>query len=320
MSDISNQAKGPGRASPQEASKVTRAITWASVLIASILMVTKLIAYVLSGSVAVLASFADSALDLVASITAFIAVRYAAEPADEEHRFGHGKAESFASMFQALLVAITAALVAREAVDRLLNPVALQHTGIALAVIIFSIILTFGLVWLQTRALAKSNSIAVAGDRAHYQADLLANVSVLIGIGITSYGGLGFVDALVGLGLAFWLIRTAWIVAKGALDQMMDRELPETERALIQKTALSVEGVYSIHELRTRASGLYVHMQFHLDLDPDMPLVEAHKIVVEVERRLLQIWPAADILVHPDPKGKAEPHGLGHFRREEAGK
>jgi len=308
--------QGPGRAHLEEASKITRSITWVSVFVAFVLTLVKLIAYILSGSVSVLASFADSALDFVASITAFIAVRYASEPADKEHRFGHGKAESFASLFQALLVAVTAALVAREAVARLIAPTPLQHSAIAIAVIAFSIILTLVLVWLQTRALARSGSIAVAGDRAHYQADLVANVSVIIGLVMTAYGGLGFVDALIGLVLAFWLVRTAWIVAKGALDQMMDRELPETERQLIREIALSVDGVYSIHELRTRASGLYVHMQFHLDLDPDMPLFEAHKIVVEVERKLLLTWPAADILVHPDPKGKAEPHGLGHFRGE----
>jgi cation diffusion facilitator family transporter len=307
---------GPGRTEPLAAAKTTRAITWASVLVALTLMVTKLLVVILTGSVSLLASFADSALDFFASVSAFFAVRYAAEPADDDHRFGHGKAESFASLFQALLVAVTAALVAREAVERLLHPSDISRPELALAVMAFSIVLTLGLVWAQGRAIKKSGSLAVTGDQAHYKADLLANVSVIVGIGIASYGGWPIADALIGLGIALWLVYTAWEVAKGALDQMMDRELPEAERKAIRDIAIGVEGVLSIHELRTRASGFYVHMQFHLDLDPQMTLAEAHKIVVEVERRLLASWPAADILIHPDPKGEAEPHGIRHFRRE----
>ena len=317
MTDINKKVHGPGRTEPKQAAKITKAITWVSVLVALVLMVSKLLAFIITGSVSLLASFADSALDLFASITAFFAVRYAAEPADEEHRFGHGKAESFASLFQAMLVAISAALVAREAIDRLLNPQAIVHGNLAIGVMLVSIVLTLGLVWLQGQAIKRSGSIAITGDQAHYKADLLANVSVVIGILIATYGGFGIADAIVGIAIAIWLMFTAWGVAKGALDQMMDRELPQTERDMIKKTALSVDGVYSIHELRTRASGVYIHMQFHLDLDPDMTLAEAHKIVVAVERKLLKTWPAADILVHPDPRGKAEPHGIEHFRREE---
>jgi cation diffusion facilitator family transporter len=317
MTDTNKEAHGPGRTEPKQAAKITRAITWVSVMVALVLMVSKLLAFIITGSVALLASFADSALDLFASITAFFAVRYAAEPADEEHRFGHGKAESFASLFQAMLVAISAALVAREAIDRLLNPQAIVHGNLAIIVMLVSIILTLGLVWLQEQAIKKSGSLAIAGDQAHYKADLLANVSVVIGILIATYGGFGIADAIVGIAIAIWLMFTAWGVAKGAFDQVMDRELPQSERNMIKKIALSIDGVYSIHELRTRASGVYIHMQFHLDLDPDITLAAAHKIVVEVERKLLKTWPAADILVHPDPRGKAEAHGIEHFRREE---
>lgn len=317
MTDNNKKTYGPGRTEPKQAAKITKAITWVSVMVALVLMVSKLLAFIITGSVALLASFADSALDLFASITAFFAVRYAAEPADEEHRFGHGKAESFASLFQAMLVAISAALVAREAIDRLLNPQAIVHGNLAIIVMLVSIVLTLGLVWLQGEAIKRSGSIAITGDQAHYKSDLLANVSVVIGILIATYGGFGIADALVGIAIAIWLMFTAWGVAKGALDQMMDRELPQTERDMIKKIALSVDGVYSLHELRTRASGVYIHMQFHLDLDPDMTLAAAHKIVVAVERKLLKTWPAADILVHPDPRGKAEAHGIEHFRREE---
>jgi len=316
MANHGTESYGPGRIEPLEAAKVTKAITWVSVSVALVLMAAKLMAFMITGSISLLASFADSALDFVASVMAFFAVRYASEPADEEHRFGHGKAESFASLFQAVLVAISAALVAREAVDRLLHPQPIVQGNIALAVMLMSIILTLGLVWLQGRAIKKSGSLVVTGDQAHYKADLFANLSVMVGIALATSGNFGIADALVGLGISVWLFFTAWEVAKAGINQMMDRELPNTERELICDITLAVEGVYSIHELRTRASGSYVHMQFHVDLEPNQTLAAAHKIVVEIERKLLETWPAADILIHPDPKGEAEPHGTDHFRRE----
>lgn len=304
---------GPGSYKPEQAMRATRLATMASVAVAFILVGAKLWAYALSHSVAMLASFADSALDLAASLTTFYAVRYAAAPADREHRFGHGKAESFASLFQALLVAISAALIARESVARLLNPRVVEHGTLAILVMILSITLTIALVWWQGRAISQSGSVAIKGDRAHYVSDLAANFSVIAGIGLTIYAGLGWADGVVGIGIAFWLVWTAWGVARGALNQMLDHELSDEERRRIKKLALEVEGVLSVHELRTRAAGIFVHIQFHVDLDPTISLTDAHKIVVEVEKRLLEVYPAADILIHPDPKGEAESHGIAHF-------
>lgn len=304
----------PGRTAPDEAARVTRTITWASVAVGFVLMLGKLIVYLQSGSVALLASFADSALDLVASLSTFAAVRYAAAPADDEHRFGHGKAESFASLFQALLVAVSATLVAREAFDRFRHPETIHHGSWALMVMGVSLVLTIWLVWMQSRALKKSGSVAVSGDRAHYAADILANISVMIGIAVAAYGGIGWVDPLVGFLVALWLLHAAWEVGGDAINQMLDRELPDAERAHIKEIVRAVDGVLDMHELRTRAAGSFVHIQFHLDLSPRITLAEAHEIVVEVEKRLLQEFPAADILIHPDPAGEAEPHGLEHFR------
>ncbi|MDQ7078782.1 MAG: cation diffusion facilitator family transporter [Robiginitomaculum sp.] len=221
---------------PEQAMRSVRLATSASVLVASVLVGAKLWAYAASHSVAMLASFADSALDLAASLTTYYAVRYAAAPADREHRYGHGKAESFASLFQALLVAISAALVARESVARLFNPRIVEHGPLAMAVMGLSIVLTVMLVRWQSKAISQSGSVAVTGDRAHYVSDLAANFSVILGIGLTLYLGLGWADALVGLGIALWLVWTAWGVARKALDQMLDRELPDEERRKIKKT------------------------------------------------------------------------------------
>lgn len=317
--DHQNDSGGPGRLAPAEARRVTSVATRASVAVAVVLAVTKAIVWYMSGSVALLASMADSALDLTASLTVFFAVRYAAEPADREHRYGHGKAEAFAGVMQAVFVAASAALLLREGIQHLVEPVVIRASGWALAVMVLSIVLTIGLVIIQTRAVKQTGSIAVEGDRAHYFSDLGANLAVMIGIAGSVYLGWLWLDAAVALAVAVWLAITAWGVAKGALDQLMDRELPDEERARIREIALGDDPrIIDVHQLRTRAAGPLVHIQFHLGLPPDLSLREAHQIEVGCERRLLAVYPAADIIIHADPHGAAEPHGGEFFRAASA--
>jgi cation diffusion facilitator family transporter len=311
-----HHAAGPGRLKPSEARKISGAATWASLSVALILTVTKGVVWYMSGSVALLASMADSLLDLTASLTVFFAVRYAAEPADAEHRFGHGKAEAFASILQAMLVAVSAALLLREGVAHTITPVAIQASGWALGVMGLSIILTLGLLVIQTRAIAKTGSVAVEGDRAHYFTDLGANLAVMAGIAGSVFFGLERLDGLAALAVAAWLAWAAWQVAKKALDQLLDRELPETEREEIRTLAEADPRIIDIHDLRTRASGPLVHIQFHMALDPEMSLADAHEVLVDAENRLLAAYPAADILIHADPHGAAEPHGAAFFGGE----
>ncbi|WP_300556035.1 cation diffusion facilitator family transporter [Maricaulis sp.] len=311
-----HHAAGPGRLKPSEARKISGAATWASLSVALILTATKAVVWYMSGSVALLASMADSLLDLTASLTVFFAVRYAAEPADAEHRFGHGKAEAFASILQAMLVAVSAALLLREGVAHTITPVAIQASGWALGVMGLSIILTLGLLVIQTRAIAKTGSVAVEGDRAHYFTDLGANLAVMAGIAGSVFFGLERLDGLAALCVAAWLAWAAWQVAKKALDQLLDRELPEIEREEIRTLAEADPRIIDIHDLRTRASGPLVHIQFHMALDPDMSLADAHEVLVDAENRLLAAYPAADILIHADPHGAAEPHGAAFFGGE----
>lgn len=315
--DLPHDAGGPGRLAPAEARRVTGVATAASVAVAVVLVVTKAVVWYLSGSVALLASLADSALDLTASLTVLFAVRYAAEPADREHRYGHGKAEAFAGVMQAIFVAASAALLFREGVQHVFEPVIIQASGWALAVMVLSIVLTIGLVIIQTRAVEQTGSIAVEGDRAHYYSDLGANLAVMIGIAGSVYLGWLWLDAAVALGVAVWLAITAWGVARGALDQLMDRELPDEERERIRHLARGEDPrIIDVHQLRTRASGPLVHIQFHLGLPPDISLREAHEIEVACERRLMAVYPAADIMIHADPHGAAEPHGTAFFRAD----
>jgi cation diffusion facilitator family transporter len=297
------------RASALSPASLTRGITLLSVGVAALLVAVKAIAWMASGSVALLASLADSALDLVASTITFFAVRYAAVPPDDDHRFGHGKAEAFASLLQAGLVFASAALIGQEAIRSLLNPEPIAAEGWALAVMIFSIVMTFGLISAQTWVLKRTRSVAVSGDRAHYASDLFSNLAALAGIAASAWLGIQGLDGAAALLIAGLLLWGAISVFREAAVQLMDQELPATERARIVELVTQDPRLSDVHQLRTRASGPYVHMQMHVDLDPLLTLADAHQVIVEAERRLLAAFPMADILIHPDPRGIAEPHG-----------
>jgi cation diffusion facilitator family transporter len=299
----------PPGLSPAETAALTRRITIMSVATAATLATIKLAAWLASGSTALLASTADSGLDLLASLATFWAVRYAAEPPDAEHRFGHGKAEAFASLLQAGLVFASAALIAREAVGDFMGPHPLRQEGWAIAVMAVSTVLTGLLITAQTRVLQRATSVAVAGDRAHYATDLASNLIALAGIAASAWLGVNNLDAAAALAVAALLLWGAIGVFREAANQLMDRELPEDARARIVGLATADPRVADVHQLRTRASGPYVHMQMHIDLDPDLTLESAHEVVVAAEKRILEAFPAADIIIHADPRGRAEPHG-----------
>ncbi|HEV2363149.1 MAG TPA: cation diffusion facilitator family transporter [Caulobacteraceae bacterium] len=287
----------------------THRVTWYSVAMAAGLALAKAAIWIASGSVALLASTADSLLDLIASGATFYAVRYAAAPPDAEHRFGHGKAEAFASLLQAGLVFASAALVVEEAVGRLLRPAPVRAQALALGVMVASTLLTGLLIAAQTAALRRARSVAVASDRTHYLADLVSNFVALAGIAAAVASGVAAFDAIAGLIVTAILIWGAISVFRRASGQLMDHELPRRERARIRELMMADSAILDVHQLRTRASGPNVHIQMHADLDPALSLEAAHKIVVAAERRVLAEFPEADILIHPDPRGRAEPHG-----------
>jgi cation diffusion facilitator family transporter len=292
-----------------QTSALTRRVTQLSVGVAATLSLLKALAWLSSGSVAMLASLADSSLDLLASLATFAAVRYAVAPPDREHRFGHGKAEAFASLLQAGLVFASAALVAREAVVRILHPQPVGNGVWDLVVMGVSILLTSGLIIAQSRVLKTASSVAVSGDRAHYAADLASNAIAAIGIGACALTGATLPDAIGGLGVAAWLLWGAVSVFRSSSVELMDHELADDSRRRIIALMTEDPQVRDVHQLRTRASGPYVHIQMHADLDPTLTLVQAHKVIVAAEKRVLEAFPAADILIHPDPRGQAEPHG-----------
>ena len=291
-----------------ETAALTRNVTALSIATAAALLAMKGIVWGLSDSVALLASTADSGLDLIASAATFFAVRYAAVPPDEDHRFGHGKAEAFASLLQAGLVFASAALILQEAVRHLIHRQPISHENWVLGVTAVSILATGGLVVAQTRMLRRASSVAVSGDRIHYLADLASNLVVLVGVAGSVLLRTPALDVAAGIAVAGLLLWGAIAVFREASAQLMDRELPDEARARIIGLVEEDPRIAEVHQLRTRASGPITHIQMHAALDPDLTLEAAHKVVIAAERRILTAFPTADILIHADPHGRAEPH------------
>ncbi len=299
-----------GGLSIEQSAALTARITIYSVSVAVILTAVKALGWWSSGSVSLLASLADSALDIVSALATFFAVRFAIAPPDAEHRFGHGKAEAFSALIQGGLIFASAALIGRESIAHLLKPEPVRAEGWGMAIMFLSLAMTAGLVLMQNRVLAKTGSLAVSSDRAHYVSDFISNIASLIGIAATAVTRDPHWDAWAGLVVAVWFTWGAVGVLRDATQHLMDHELDDEARQTITEAVLADPAIRNVHELRTRASGPRIHIQMHVDLDPDQTLRQAHVVVEGAEARVMAAFPAADVLIHPDPEGFAEPHGL----------
>lgn len=272
----------------------------ASVLVAFTLILVKSYAWWLSDSVSLLASLVDSAIDMLASLINFFAIRYALQPADNEHRFGHGKAESLAGLGQSLFIMGSAIFLLVQALNRIIHPQPLVQLDIAVAVMVVSIALTLGLVWYQRRVLSRTQSVAIKADSLHYLSDLLTNVSILIALMLAV---LGFpqVDAIIAVGIALYIFYTAIQIWMESVQHLLDRELPEEEQKKIQQLAMKHADVLGVHGLRTRQAGHQKIIQMHIELDGHLPLYRAHRICDQVEADVKKAFPGADVIIHQDP-------------------
>jgi ferrous-iron efflux pump FieF len=280
-----------------------RRATYASVSVAFALIIIKFVAYILTGSVALLSSLIDSVLDSLASVLNFIAVRHSLSPADENHRFGHGKAEPLAGLGQAAFIMGSSLFLIFEAINRFVHPQQIQHTNIGIMVMLVSLFATITLVVYQRYVVKQTGSIAIQADSIHYLSDITLNVGVILALLISSYTGWTMADPVAALAIAFYIIYSAWLIVKQSLDQLMDKELSDEDREKIMTIAVEHPGVISLHELRTRASGKDIFIQTHLEMNGEISLNEAHRIADEVEAKLQVAFPNADIIIHEDPVG-----------------
>ncbi|WP_370154237.1 cation diffusion facilitator family transporter [Ferrovibrio sp.] len=288
---------------PAMKARLMRRATWASVAVALVLIGAKLAAWLVTGSVALLASLVDSLLDALASLVNLLAVRQALAPADAEHRFGHGKAEALAGLGQAALITGSALFLVVEATDRLLSPRPVDHSLPGLAVMAVSILLTGGLVLYQRHVIRQTGSLAVSADSLHYLSDLLTNATVILALLLATRPDLAWADPACALVVAAVILKSAWDIVRGALDHLMDRELADADRDRIAQVVRAHPETRGLHDLRTRQSGNQAFIQFHLELDPQISLREAHRISDAIEAEILALFPGAEVIIHQDPAG-----------------
>ena len=282
---------------------LVRSASIASLLVASTLIVLKYYGWVATNSISLLGSLADSLIDFLASVFVFIAISYSLLPADAKHRFGYDKSEGLAAFIQSLLIGISGIYVCFEAITRLLNPSQINQPNIAIWIILVSIALTIALIVYQKYVVKKSQSMAIESDQYHYLTDTFINLSVLFSIVITGWTQFTFIDAVVGLLISGVVLYTAFILLKKSFKILLDQEIQSSHRDQIRKIALQHPQVLGFHDLRTRDTGRKYIIQFHLELDPKMSLLESHRITDEVTDNVLDVYPNSELIIHTDPLG-----------------
>ncbi|WP_373086928.1 cation diffusion facilitator family transporter [Sneathiella sp.] len=278
-----------------------RSATVVAVAVAIVLIAIKLVAYFMTNSVAILSTLVDSMLDLAASFINLIAVRHALVPADREHRYGHGKAEALAGLFQAAVITGSGVFLLFQAAERLYNPKTVQSSDVGIIVMVISILLTIGLVSYQRYVIRRTKSVAITADSLHYLGDVLINGSVMVALILDLIFHLPYVDGLFAVGISLFLLYNSFLIIRASFAELMDEELGEEERANISNLVMAQAGVFGLHDLRTRRSGQHVFIQMHIDMDGSISLRDAHTISEAVETRLMAEYPEAEAIVHQDP-------------------
>jgi len=260
-----------------------------------------------TGSAAMLGSLADTALDLIASLTTLAGVWIAAMPADEHHRFGHGKAEALAAMIQVVLITLSAFGIAVRAIGQFVDGVRPEAVESGIAVSLAAMVATLGLLVWQRHVIRRTGSLAIATDHLHYKSDLLLNLAVIAALALDQYGGIAGADPVFGLLIAIWLAWGALRASSEVIDHLMDREWPEEKKQRLLAALARHPELRGVHDLRTRTSGHRDFAQFHVWVDGDLPLREAHRIMEEIEAKLKAELPDVEIIIHPDPEGHVDP-------------
>lgn len=292
------------------AASLNRSAALASIAVALLLVGMKVWAVFSTGSTAMLGSLADTVLDLVASLATLAGVWVAAQPDDENHRFGHGKAEALAAMFQVVLISISALSLAFRAVDQWIAGSRPEGAEGGIIVSVIAMVATVALLAWQRYVIRKTKSLAISTDHVHYQSDILLNLAVIAALALDQYAGIAGADPFFGLAIALWLGWGAWGASQQAIEQLMDHEWPEERRTAFLEAVARHPEIKGLHDLRTRTSGDRDFVQFHLAINGDMTVRQAHVVMDEVEAILRKEFPGVEILIHPDPEGHVDPTDL----------
>ena len=294
----------------EQSSALNRSAAYASITMATLLVGLKGWAAWSTGSTAMMGSLADTALDLVSSIATLAGVWVAGQPDDRNHRFGHGKAEALSALFQVILIAISALLLGAHAIQQFFAHERTSSAGDGIAVSAVAIVGTLALLAWQRHVIARTRSVAISTDHLHYQADLLINIAVIVALALDQFAGIVHADPLFGLAIAGWLGWGAWTASQEAITQLMDHEWAEDKKARFIEVLGRHPELRGVHDLRTRTSGNRDFVQFHVWVDGRMSVTDAHRVMDEIEMKLLAEFPDVEMLIHPDPEGHVDQGGI----------
>jgi ferrous-iron efflux pump FieF len=276
-----------------------------SVVVAVFLIALKTTSGWMTGSISVWASLLDSVLDLFASTLNFVAVRASSRPADEDHAYGHGKAESLTSLFQALVIGASGIFIIWEAVHRITEPHQTRSELLGAGSMIIAIVASAWLVRRLRRAARETESPALSSDALHYMADIYISAGVLVALLLTALTNWKLADPLISLAIALYILKSAIGLAHESINVLMDRRLPvEVDDKVAEIVArYKNEGVHGFHDLCTRRSGSQRFIDLHLEVDRNKRFEEAHDLTVKVIRAIEAEIPRSKVHVHTDPTG-----------------
>ncbi|MFT4273169.1 MAG: CDF family cation-efflux transporter FieF [Pantoea sp.] len=293
--------------------KLVKRAALAATVMAISLLVVKIFAWWYTGSVSVLAGLVDSLVDIAASLTNLLVVRYSLQPADEDHTFGHGKAESLAALAQSMFISGSALFLFLTGIQHLASPETLHAPLVGIVVTLIALGSTLVLVTFQRWVVRHTRSQAIRADMLHYQSDVIMNGAILMALGLASYG-FARADALFALGIGVYILYNALRMGYEAVQSLLDRALPEEERQAIIGVIANWPGVRGAHDLRTRQSGPTRFIQLHLEMDDHLPLVQAHKVADQIERAIRDKFPGSDVIIHQDPCSVVPENQQGFFQ------
>ncbi len=304
--------------SHRERGHQTQKAALVSLAVGLTIIALQLYAYFQTNALVMLASMLESVGDAIAAATAFYALRVAHRAPDKNHRWGHGKAEPLVTLGQAAFVAGSGIYFLIQSFSRLLSPEPVESTPIGITIMVISSVLILALLIYQHRVVDRTHSMSIKADFLHYMNDMLVNIVVIISLLIS---GMGFdrFDGAASMLISFYILFSAWKLARGAAEQLMDKEMKDEDRHIISEIILAHHGVSGMHDLRTRQSGPDVFIDAHVEMPGDLTLHDAHHITEMLEDALRRRYPTAQIILHQEPAG-IEDHKLDEAIQQTSGR
>lgn len=273
-----------------------------SVLSNTFLIILKLVAGILSGSVSIISEAIHSSVDLLASVVALFSVRYSRKPADERHPYGHGKIENISGMIEGILIFVAAILIIIEAVRKMFSPEPMQSPYIAIAVMFISAIVNF-FVSRRLHVVAKAeDSMALEADSVHLKTDIYTSLGVGIGIILIVVTGIHILDSIVAIVVAIMILKEGVELVLKASDEILDAKLSDEEEEKIIKIIEShSDKILDYHKLKTRKSGNIKHIDFHIMVNCNMTVKQAHSLIAKIKEEMNTELKNTRISIHVDP-------------------